>query len=286
MRQKRTCPAAAAGVLSALVLLAGFAWYENRTIQTEVFRLRAPALPRAFSSLRVVQISDLHGEVFGEYSRSLIDAVRAAKPDLIAITGDLADEFTDFSMLRPLVSGLRAIAPAFYVTGNHEWVLSREKRQQVFDILDECGVVRLQNEYRVLKKDGETMVLAGVDDPNGPYDQKTPEHLVAEIRRTCGEGAYILMLSHRNDQIEMWAQLGVDAVLCGHAHGGVVRLPVLGGVFGTRYDLFPAYTAGVYTQGKTQVLVSRGLGRSHRVPLRICNRPQLVVAILEREENT
>lgn len=286
MRQKRTCPAAAAGVLSALVLLAGFTWYENRTIQTEVFRLRASALPRAFSSLRVVQISDLHGEVFGENSRRLIDAVRGAKPDLIAITGDLADEFTDFSMLRPLVSGLRAIAPVFYVTGNHEWVLSREKRQQVFDILDECGVVRLQNEYRVLKKDGETMVLAGVDDPNGPYDQKTPEQLVAEIRRTCGEGAYILMLSHRNDQIEMWAQLGVDAVLCGHAHGGVVRLPVLGGVFGTRYDLFPAYTAGVYTQGKTQVLVSRGLGRSHRVPLRICNRPQLVVAILEREENT
>ena len=251
-----------------------------------MFRLRASALPRAFSSLRVVQISDLHGEVFGENSRRLIDAVRGAKPDLIAVTGDLADEFTDFSMFRPLVSGLRAIAPAFYVTGNHEWVLSREKRQQVFDILDECGVVRLQNEYRVLKKDGETMVLAGVDDPNGPYDQKTPEQLVAEIRRTCGDDAYILMLSHRNDQIEMWAQLGVDAVLCGHAHGGVVRLPVLGGVFGTRYDLFPAYTAGVYTQGKTQVLVSRGLGRSHRVPLRICNRPQLVVAVLERGKNT
>ena len=284
MKQKRVRPAA--GVLSALVLLAGFTWYENRTIQTQTFRLRAPNLPQAFSAMRVVQISDLHGEIFGENSARLLAAVQDATPDLIAVTGDLADEYTDFSMLRPLVSGLCAIAPVCYVTGNHEWVLSREKRQQLFEILDECGVIRLRNEFRLLQKNGETMVLAGVDDPNWPSDQKTPAQLVSEIRQSCGEAAYILMLSHRNDQLELWAQLGVDAVLCGHAHGGVVRLPIAGGVFGTRYDLFPDYTAGIYTQGKTQVLVSRGLGRSHRVPLRIFNRPQLVVAILEREEES
>ena len=284
MKQRRVRPAAT--ILSALVLLAGFTWYENRTIQTQTFRLCAPNLPQAFSALRVVQISDLHGEVFGENSRRLIAAVKNAKPDLIAITGDLADEYTDLSMLRPLVSKLCAIAPVFYVTGNHEWVLTREKRQQLFEILDECGVIRLRNEFRLLQKNGETMVLAGVDDPNGPYDQKTPAQLVKEIRETCADEAYILMLSHRNDQLEMWARLGVDAVLCGHAHGGVVRLPVLGGLFGTRYELLPEYTAGVYAQGKTQVLVSRGLGRSHRIPLRFCNRPQLVVAILEREEES
>lgn len=286
MKQKRVRPATAAKVISALVLLAGFAWYENQAIQVETFRLRAGNLPQAFSSMRVVQISDLHGELFGPDSERLLAAVERAKPDLIAITGDLADEYTELSMLRPLITGLCALAPVFYVTGNHEWVLPRQTRQQVFDILDECGAVRLQNEYRLLKKDGETIVLAGVDDPNGPYDQKTPAQLVTEIRARCGEDAYILMLSHRNDQLELWAGLGVDAVLCGHAHGGVVRLPVLGGVFGTRYDLFPDYTAGVYTQGKTQVLVSRGLGRSHRVPLRVCNRPQLVVAVLEREDAT
>ena len=284
MKQRRVRPAAT--ILSALVLLAGFTWYENRTIQTQTFRLCAPNLPQAFSALRVVQISDLHGEVFGENSRRLIAAVKNAKPDLIAITGDLADEYTDLSMLRPLVSKLCAIAPVFYVTGNHEWVLTRAKRQQLFEILDECGVIRLRNEFRLLQKNGETMVLAGVDDPNGPYDQKTPAQLVKEIPETCADEAYLLMRSHRNDQLEMWARLGVEAVLCGHAHGGVVRLPVLGGLFGTRYELLPEYTAGVYAQGKTQVLVSRGLGRSHRIPLRLCNRPQLVVAILEREEES
>lgn len=281
MRSRRIRPAAAVGVLSALMLLSGFMRYENTAIQTEFFSLRAARLPQAFSGLRVVQISDLHGEVFGRDSARLLDAVQRAKPDLIAITGDLADEYTDFSMLRPLLTGLCALAPVFYITGNHEWVLRREQRQALFSLLDECGVVRLENEYRVLKKDGQTMVLAGVDDPNGPCDQKTPTQLVTQIRDDCGEQAYILMLSHRNDQLELWAKLGVDAVLCGHAHGGVVRLPGLGGVFGTRYDLFPDYTSGLYTQGSTQVLVSRGLGRSHRLPVRLLNRPQLVVAVLE-----
>ena len=102
-------------------------------------------------------------------------------------------------MLPPLLDGLTALAPTFYVTGNHEWVLSREKREVLFSMLDAAGVVRLQNEYRLLKKGQASIVLAGVDDPNGPYDQKRPAQLVREIRQSRGRDAYILMLSHRND---------------------------------------------------------------------------------------
>lgn len=186
-------------------------------------------------------------------------------------------------MLPPLLDGLTALAPTFYVTGNHEWVLSREKREVLFSMLDAAGVVRLQNEYRLLKKGQASIVLAGVDDPNGPYDQKRPAQLVREIRQQYGKDAYILMLSHRNDELDLWANMGVQTVLCGHGHGGIVRLPFVGAVFGTHLDLFPDYTAGLYRKGQTSMIVSRGLGGSRKLPLRIGNRPEIVTVILKAE---
>ena len=122
-------------LLPAALVLAGAAWFENFTLSSSTVEVRSAALPAAFSGLRVVQISDLHGRRFDAGSRYLLALVRLQNPDIIALTGDLADEFTDVSMLPPLLEGLTALAPTFYVTGNHEWVLSREKRQALFDLL-------------------------------------------------------------------------------------------------------------------------------------------------------
>ena len=107
-------------------------------------------------------------------------------------------------------------------------------------------VIRLENDYRVLERDGQRLVIAGVDDPNGPADQKTAPELVREIRSAYGEDVFILALCHRNDQLPLWAGLDVPVVLAGHAHGGIVRLPGLGGVFGTHYEFFPGDDAGLY----------------------------------------
>ena len=233
--------------------------------------------------MRIVQISDLHGKRFGKDDARLLRAVRQARPDLIALTGDFADELTELSALEPLLEGLTALAPVFYVTGNHEWVMDGAQRRELFALLDGCGVVRLRNSWRVLKSGGSRIVLAGVDDPNGPADQKTPEALVAEIRAAEGGDAFILMLAHRNDQLPLWAELGADTVLCGHGHGGIIRLPLLGPVFGTHYELFPDDAEGVYRQGGTAQVVSRGLGQSRRIPFRLMNRPELTLVILERK---
>lgn len=270
-------------VLPALALLTAAGWLGNHALVTTPYRLESTRLPAAFSGLRIAQLSDLHGARFGRGNAGLLDAVRRAQPDLIALTGDLADEVAGLDGLPELLAGLRDIAPVFYVTGNHEWVCTREMRQTLFDMLDAAGAVRLRDSYRVLTGGGARMVVAGVDDPNGPAERKTPAELVREIREKEGESAYILMLAHRNDQLELWAELGVDAVLSGHAHGGIVRLPVIGPVFGTHYEFFPEYTAGVYTQARTQLVVSRGLGPSHRLPLRICNPPELTVVTLVRK---
>jgi len=271
----------AARLLLTVLLLAGFAWYENDTLQLSRFTAVNALLPNCFRGFRLAVLSDLHGKEFGTCNAELVDRLSKENPDLIAICGDLCDRGDDPERLRSMLVGLVKIAPVYYVTGNHEWSMDTAAREALFSLLSECGVTRLRNEYRLLTKCGQSIVLAGVDDPNGPADQKTPAELVSEIRSGCGQDAYVLMLSHRNDQMELWSRLGVQLVLSGHAHGGVVRLPYLGGVFGTRGELFPGYDAGLYEDRGTALLVSRGLGQTRWLPFRFLNRPEIPVVTLE-----
>lgn len=285
MRQHK--PALARGrafwLIPAAALLLGFGVYENKTIEKTTYQITSARLPAAFSGFRIVQISDLHGAKFGRAQSRLLSAVRKCAPDIIALTGDLADDFSPDDGLRDFLSDLCKIAPVYYVTGNHEWVMPRAQRKALFAALKEVGVIRLENDYRVLRCGQSQIVLAGVDDPNGPLERKSATQLLRQIRAAEGEDAYVLMLAHRNDQLPLWAGLGVDVVLCGHAHGGVIRLPFLGPVFGTHYELFPDDAEGLYRSGQTTQLVSRGLGQSRRIPFRLFNRPELPLVILSGE---
>ncbi|MDR0889850.1 MAG: metallophosphoesterase [Oscillospiraceae bacterium] len=263
--------------LAVLLIGACLFYWQNYSIRTERVSLHFAKLPTEFDGLRVVEIADLHGREFGKDSKRLLREVRACKPDIICIDGDLFDENTELSMLVPLLRGLLEIAPTYYVTGNHEWRV--ERLQNLLTWMRAQGVQVLDNTYCTLRRGDSEIVVAGVHDPYGPYDMKTPQELVSEIRAAYGEEIYILMLAHRNDTLEQWAALGVDLVLTGHCHGGVVRLPLLGGIFGTKRELLPDYDAGAYTQGQTTLFVSRGLGYSN-VHLRLGNRPHLPLLIL------
>ena len=275
MRRRKT---AVLLVLTAL-LAAGFLLWGNCSLQTTETALVSPALPPAFDGLRIVELADLHGRVFGRGSRRLLAAVRRAEPDLICIDGDLFDEHTDLAMLPPLLRGLCAIAPVYYVTGNHEWRVPGLRG--ILAQMRTCGVTVLQDDWRVLRRGEDALVLAGTDDPCGPAERKTPAELIADIRAEAGEAAFLLLLTHRNDQLPQWSALGVQAVLAGHCHGGVVRLPFVGGLFGTDRRLFPAWDAGLYRQGDTALYVSRGL-RYTNVHFRLFNRPEVAVIVLRR----
>jgi len=275
MRRRKT---AALLVLAAL-LAAGFLLWGNCSLQTTETALVSPALPPAFDGLRIVELADLHGRVFGRGSRRLLAAVRRAEPDLICIDGDLFDERTDLAMLPPLLRGLCAIAPVYYVTGNHEWRVPGLRG--ILAQMRACGVTVLQDDWRVLRRGEDALIVAGTDDPCGPAERKTPAELIADIRAEAGEAAFLLLLTHRNDQLPQWSALGVQAVLAGHCHGGVVRLPFVGGLFGTDRRLFPAWDAGLYRQGETALYVSRGLGYTN-VHFRLFNRPEVAVIVLRR----
>lgn len=268
-------------LLALFALAAGFVYWQNFTLQVEPVELFFESLPPQFDGLRVAELSDLHGRSFGKNNARLLRALQKARPDMICICGDLFDEKTDLTMLEPLLTGLTDIAPVYYVTGNHEW--QEKNLRKILQKMRAWGVTVLENEGRVLSRGGAEMVVAGVHDPCGPYDMKTPAALVRELRSAQGND-FILMLSHRNDELAMWSQLGVQLVLSGHCHGGVVRLPFVGGVFGTRRELFPEYDAGVYRQDGTTLFVSRGLGYTN-VHFRLFNRPHVPIMILRSGKN-
>lgn len=254
-----------------------FLLWGNDTLARETVSFRFNKLPEDFSGLRILQISDLHGRCFGREHGLLLEAAAQAAPDLICITGDLFEADTELSSLEPLIRGLCDLAPVYYVTGNHEW--QRQDLKVCLGLLEDWGAIVLRNEYRLLQRGESRIAILGVDDPCGPYDQKSPAALMAELRPELGEDCFVLVLDHRNDRLPLWAELGADLVLSGHCHGGVIRLPFVGGLIGPGRKLFPDYDAGAYRLGDTQLYVSRGLG----FPLRLFNRPHLPLLVLNRK---
>ena len=273
-------------VLAVLVL---FVYWGNTTIKTDSVSYTSSALPAAFDGLRIVQLSDLHNKEFGENNARLYQAVEQAGPDVIFLTGDLVDEYAEEPVpyARAVGKALSAIAPTYYVTGNHEWAHGNAVVEEIKTALREAGVTVLSNEYVPLERNGEMILIAGVDDPNGYADQKTPDALAAEIYQN-GADPFWLLLAHRNNLFNgRYCRLGADLTFSGHAHGGIWRLPFTDGLVDTNMHLLPSFTSGFYhctdedCEG-AEVFVSRGLGNSPRWAFRLFNRPQVAVITLKK----
>ena len=271
-------------LLPLLVLALALSWalYDsNCRLMTERFTVPLSRLPESFEGLKIVQLSDLHGAEFGQDNQDLIEAVRREEPDLILLTGDLLDRFreTPHAYAVDLGRRLTSVAPTYFVTGNHEWALPGTRELKT--ALTEAGVVVLSNQFLPLERNGETLVLAGIDDPNGFADQKTPEELAAEVQAAFPDTCWLLM-AHRNDRfLSQYSLLGADLVISGHGHGGIIRLPFTDGLLSTDRTLFPSYTAGLYEAGGSTLFVSRGLGNSGP-SFRLFNPPEVAVLTLTR----
>lgn len=270
-------------LLLALSVLIGALIRGNASLQTEQFTCTSTRLPEGFDGFTAVVLSDLHGRVFGEGNEALLAAVARQSPDAIFFVGDLTDEHTENApeYCVSLASALSAVAPTYYVTGNHEWACGMEAVEKIKQSLTDGGVTVLSNEFVCIERNGDTVVLAGVDDPNGYADQKSPEALATEVYAAYGD-PYWVLLAHRNDRFAaQYSLLGADLTVSGHGHGGCIRLPLTDGLLGTQHDLFPSHTAGFYQDNGAKQFVSRGLGNVG-LTFRVFNRPQLAVITFER----
>ncbi len=268
-----------------IVLILWTVW-SNTALEVNTFTVTSDRLPNPFSGFRIAQVSDLHNGEFGKDNEKLLSLLRQSRPDIIVITGDLVDSYhTDIGIALRFGSEAVKIAPCYYVTGNHEARISEWDALKTG--LKAAGVAVLENQRLELERQGKTISLIGVNDPSFQADYLFGDSAAVTVSTlralTAEEDTYTILLSHRPELFDTYAQSGVDLVFSGHAHGGQFRLPFIGGLVAPNQGLFPKYDAGLYTEGITNMLVSRGIGNSI-IPIRFNNRPEIIMVELRTEE--
>lgn len=263
--------------ITLLIVLATFSYSQNNWLSVNHLQVSLPNLPEGFHGYKILQISDLHGKLFGDEQQHLVTLIQKENPDIIVVTGDSVDSRRlekEPSII--LFSIIVEIAPVYFVTGNHEGALPDLKAY--IKEIEALGVIALRNEIYTLEKDGSTLPLLGMDDPNASSDWTFYREL-ADFSTASGNQPYIL-LAHRPNYIDYYSKLNIPLVFSGHAHGGQVRLPIIGGIVSPGQGFFPEYTQGESIVNNTHLIVSRGLGNSI-FPQRIFNRPEIVVVTLK-----
>lgn len=236
--------------------------------------------------LRILQVSDLHGKPYGFSARRLLRRIDELDYDIIAITGDFITRSPLPHGLRPalrLAKGLVSRAPVYFVTGNHEAGSPQFERLEAG--LADLGVVVLRGGVVETQVRGRDYVLLGLDDLEffGGDMVSYTEALIELFESAPSSGPRVL-LSHRPGIFETYVRRDVDLVLTGHVHGGLIRIPGVGGVVSPDQGFFPKYDAGLFRRDGTSMVISRGLGPTI-LPIRVLNRPELVVVELAPREH-
>jgi len=271
--------------LSAIIF---FQYWQNNSIVTTYIEYSNAKVPDGFKGYRIVQISDLHNKEFGKDNAKLLAKIQDAQPDIIVITGDLIDSRktrTDIAL--GFVEEAVKISPVYFVSGNHE---KSSEYPQFRSQLEQAGVTVLDDSSIELERGQDRVALLGLADPafiEYPYDYIADNHnfIFAETLASITQGfdtQLTILLSHRPEKMSLYAFQQIDLVFAGHAHGGQFRIPLIGGLIAPEQGFFPKYTSGIYTQDSTSMIVSRGLGNSI-IPIRVFNRPELVVVTLVGE---
>ena len=267
------------GCLTALIILAliaaaaAFLIKDSREdLEISRYEVASQKLPESFDGFKIVQLSDLHGAEFGEDGMELVDKVGSLEPDMIALTGDFVTDEGDLAAVEKLAARLTELCPVYFVSGNHEF--GSGLAVKVRNILERAGVKYLSNEYLTISRGEDEILLGGVEDPLAYADMLSPDELAQKMNDAAPD-AFKILLGHRNYWMTEYPELPVDLIFCGHAHGGLIRIPGVGGLIGTDRRLFPDFDAGQFNNGRYTLIVSRGLGNSVPIP-RIFNRPEIV----------
>lgn len=267
------------GCLTALIILAliaaaaAFLIKDSRDdLEISRYEVKSQKLPESFDGFKIVQLSDLHGAEFGEDGMELVEKVKELEPDIIALTGDFVTDEGDLAAVEKLAGRLTELCPVYFVSGNHEF--GSGLAIKVRNILERAGVKYLSNEYLTISRGEDEILLGGVEDPLAYADMLSPDELAQKMNDAAPD-AFKILLGHRNYWMTEYPELPVDLIFCGHAHGGLIRIPGVGGLIGTDRRLFPDFDAGEYNNGRYTLIVSRGLGNSVSIP-RVFNRPEIV----------
>lgn len=252
-----------------IIILIPFCLYQNKHLVITTYTYESEKLGEDLDGYRIVQISDLHNAAFGKENKKLLETIRSCSPDIIVITGDLVDSnHTNVERAVAFVKEAVKIAPVYYVTGNHEYWLDPSENEQMMQGILAAGAYDLDDEAVRIEKGDSSFLLVGLDDQH--LSDETLKNLLQEQKNELS-----IVLAHEPQYLQNYANAGADLVLTGHAHGGQIRLPFVGGIVAPDQGFLPEYTSGQYNSTDTEMIVSRGLGNSI-IPVRLFNYPEVV----------
>jgi uncharacterized protein len=246
-------------------------------IELTEHRIGLGSLPEAFRGLRIVQLTDIHhGLYFPAAALSMaVDMANQLNPDIVTLTGDFVTRSRNYiEPAAEILSGLRAGDGVYAVLGNHDF---RVGADQIASALGRAAIEVLRNRHVTLRRRGQKLCVAGIDD--FLYRADLPRAM-----RGISERTPTVLLSHNPDIIEDAARMGIDLVLSGHTHGGQIRLPFIGCLYG-RSDKDMRFKKGRDTLRGTQIYVSRGLG-TVVLPVRYGCPPEIPHFVLEPRERS
>lgn len=237
-------------------------------------------------NVKIVFMSDIHGEEYGDGNCEVTELAEAQKPDIIAVTGDLINRDADEKEIESMCAFMKTltkIAPTYFTIGNHEADYVSENGDEVLERIRDTGAIVLDCEYEDLTINGTTFRLGGMSQVayyggDGKYDPKAEPFLT----EYCNTELPKVMLSHRPEAFaykQACDDWNVDLILSGHTHGGLVRLPIIGGLVAPIQGLFPDFYYGEYTEYNSKIIITSGLAGYYWAP-RMYNPPEICVVML------
>ena len=280
-----------------IVVLVYVVWqyFELKKFEVTEYELHSAKIQE---ELRIIMISDLHAHVYGHENDTLFAAVKEKKPDRILIPGDMVvgKKPASYETAYRAFQGLLPIAPVYFSNGNHESKPARKKLPYSAQFLayekkvKDLGVHILNNESEIVRHGKDELQIYGAEIDLVCYakGKKVPleDGFLTQYLGKAGDG-YNILLAHNPAYSSQYAAWGADLSLCGHNHGGLVRIPGIGSLISPQFVLFPKYDAGRFSFGKKEVIIGRGLG-THTFHIRIFNRAELVFirVLSENREGT
>lgn len=272
-------------VAVVLLLIVGIVDGNRFNVVNESF-----TLPNLKKECRFVMISDLHNKVYGNKNDKILEAVDKINPDFVILAGDLVTSkpHEDMTPGISLINDLAKKYKVYYGLGNHESKLKWEsyKFENMYEVLktstDKENIFRLENDTAILPE--YNINITGLDLGLQYFAhfrlRKMEEGYLEKTLPKLDKSKCNLLIAHNPDYFEKYAQWGVDLVLSGHVHGGIMKLPLVGGVIAPSYRIFPKYDGGIFRSGKTTMLLGRGMG-SHTLPFRFFNPAELYAVTLK-----
>lgn len=291
-RGRRVLRWALAACLALFVLLCAYCLIDDTTVALTQYSFRSDDLPLAFHGYKIMCVSDYHNAYF---YRQVADIVNDQRPDVLLFLGDMSSMY-DYPMnnLNLLLAAIDDDIPVYGVMGNHEYFsLDMDNVDDILDVLAQTRIKMLDQpqdvdygNYVDLHKDGETIRLVGVRDVWIEPSEYSDDAMAIRFMRgyldkVCDGKQFTVVAAHRADLYPYLKDVNANLLLSGHIHGGLVRLPVVGGVFGPYGTLLPPYDAGAYKEGSMTMIVSRGCDFNLAQP-RVFNGPEVIQITLRR----